>query len=59
MIFLNKIIKRLVLLEVLLLSKILLEIVDSICGVDVLSSFNDKYLRLFLSSEQIIDFKPK
>jgi len=59
MIFLNNIIKWVVLLGLLPLPNKLLEIVDSICGEEVLRSVTSKYLVFFFSSKALIEIEPR
>ena len=59
MIFLNKIIKWLVLSGLLPLPYKLLEIVDSICGEEVLRSVNSSYLTFFFSSKAFLVIEPR
>ena len=59
MIFLNNIIKWVVLLGLLPLPNKLLEIVDSICGEEVLRSVTSKYLVFFFSPKALIGIEPR
>ena len=59
MIFLNNIIKWVVLLGLLPLPNKLLEIVDSICGEEVLRSATSKYLVFFFSPRAFIEIEPR
>jgi hypothetical protein len=59
MIFLNNIIKWGVLLGLLPLPNILLEIVDSICGEEVLRSVTSKYLIFFFSPKAFIEIESR
>jgi len=59
MIFLNNIIKWVVLLGLLPLPSKLLEIVDSICGEEVLRSVTSNYLVFFFSPKALIEIEPK
>lgn len=59
MIFLNNIIKWGVLSGLLPLPSKLLEIVDSICGEEVLRSATSKYLVFFFSPKAFIEINPR